>query len=84
MQRSQAAKAKPVTTKEATKRRATFSFSHLQPVADGEADYLTTDTAPAILAAAAKARTPTNRKPPASSSKAGQVIAAGKKRRGEI
>jgi hypothetical protein len=69
---------------QARSKQKSVDFSHLQPVADGEAHYRTTDTATAILAAATKARTPTSRKPPAAGSVVAQVIAAGKKRRGEV
>jgi hypothetical protein len=85
---SRQANAKPA--KAQNQAETAISFLHLQPAPDmGAVDTTATraqadSNARAIMAAAQKARTPTNRKPPAANSVAGQIIAAGKKRRGEI
>ena len=94
---TKAAITKPSKIVQTVKRAAAKlpSFSHfLNPAAHVWTDDEPTTTKPikdpateqaqAILAAAAKARTPTNRKPPAADSLAGKILAAGKKRRENV
>lgn len=75
-------KAKPTAPPRAKPQARTLDFSHLRPAPDVDDRSDPAAQAAFIVAAAAKARTPTAA-PPAGST-AAKIIAAGRQRRGEI